>query len=116
MKTGKTFLGLILIVLYLFFPGNGLALANHVLHDRGLPLIECSCCAETGKNSTDNPLTEKGGESDIFEHGCNCSSHIPSVAQAPQYSNYFACLLSGEAPQLYPKVYIPIFVPPQNLV
>jgi len=116
MKTGKTFLGLILIAIYLFFPGNGLALANHLFHDRGLPLIECSCCAETGGKSTDNPLTENGGESDIFEHGCNCSSHIPSGAQTPQYSNYFACLLPGEAPQSYPKVYIPIFVPPQNLV
>jgi hypothetical protein len=116
MNTGKTFLGLILIALYLFFPGNGLALANHLFHDRGLPLIECPCCAETGENSTDNPLNENGGEIDIFEQGCNCSSHIPSRALTPEYSNDFACLLPGEAQQLYPKVYIPIFVPPQNLI
>jgi hypothetical protein len=115
MKSGKTFAGLILIAFYIFFPGNGLALANHLFHDWGLPLIECPCCTGTEKNSTDNPLTENGDESDIFEHGCNCSSHLPSGALTPESSNDFACLLPGEAPPLYPMVYISIFVPPQNL-
>jgi hypothetical protein len=116
MKSGKTFAGLILITFYLFFPGYGLALANHFFHDSGLPVIVCPCCSETEKNNTDNPLTGNGGEGDILEDGCNCSSHLPSVALTPTSSNEFACLLPGEATQLYPMVYIPIFVPPQNLV
>jgi hypothetical protein len=116
MKSGKTYLGLILITFYLFFPGNGLALANHFFHDRGLPLIECPCCSETEKNSADNPLSENEGENHVFEHGCNCSSHLPSGAHSPESANDFACLLPGEVPLLYPMIYIPIFVPPQNLV
>ena len=116
MDQGKIFLGIILIAFYLFSPGNGLAFANHFFHDRGLPVIECSCFTEADKKSRDNPLSEDGAEGDIFDHGCNCSSHIPSVALTPQSAHDLASLLQGGALQLYPNVYIPIFVPPQNLV
>jgi hypothetical protein len=116
MKTGKTFPCLILILFYLLFPGNGLAFANHLFQDIGLPVIDSYICTETENNTTDNPVTGNGDECDIIEHGCNCSPHIPSEAQASQYSKYFTQLLSNEAPQLYPNIYIPIFVPPQNLV
>jgi hypothetical protein len=116
MKSCKAFLGLILMAVYIFNPGNVLAFANHVFHDKGLPIVECLCCTETEKNSTHNPLSENGDESDLYEHDCNCSSHLPSVALTLTSSNEFACLLPGETTQLYPMVYIPIFVPPQNLV
>lgn len=115
MKSGKTLFGVLLIAFYLFFPGNGLALANHFFQDRGLPLIECPCCAETAKNTTDYSFPESGDESDIFEHACNCSCHLPSATQTLVSFKDFACLLPGEAQQLYQEVYFPIFVPPQNL-
>lgn len=116
MKTGKIIFGTILIALYLLFPGNGLALANHFFHDRGLPLIECPCCSETEKDSTDHSLPGSGDENDILDHACSCACHLPSMLQTPILSNALTSLLPGDAQKLYPEIYLPIFVPPQNLV
>jgi hypothetical protein len=116
MKTGKKISALLLIAFYLFFPGNGLALANELLHDRGLPVIACSCFTGTEKNANGHPLTGNAVEGEIFESGCACSSHLTAGVRTPEFSNYVASLLSSEYPQRYPEVYIPIFVPPQKLV
>ncbi len=116
MNSGKAFISLILITFYLFFPGNGLALANQFLHDRGLPVVECPCSTETDENSSDKPHSEDGAESDLSDHGCNCSCHLPAWPLAPEHPHEIAFRLPYERPQSYPEVYIPIFVPPQNIV
>ncbi|MRR05959.1 MAG: hypothetical protein EG828_03295 [Deltaproteobacteria bacterium] len=116
MKSVKSFFSVILIVFYLFFPGSGLALANHYFHERGLPVIDCSCCTETEKNSADHPLPGSGDRNDFLEHACSCGCHLPSRVHNPIFPNALTALLPGDAQKFYPDIYLPIFVPPQNLI
>ncbi len=115
MKPGKTFLSAVLILFYLLVPGKGMAIVSHGFYDRGLSLIECPCCAETGKNSAGTSLPGGGDDLDIFEHGCDCSCHLPSRPNPPAHPDDAVLFMPDDAPLSYPEVYIPIFVPPQNL-
>jgi hypothetical protein len=76
MKSGKTFFCIVLTAIYLFFPGNGLAFVNHILHDRGLPDIDCPFCSQD-KRQAGYRMTGDDDDSGAQNVGCACISHIP---------------------------------------
>jgi hypothetical protein len=116
MKSERKIFSAILIALYLIFPGNGLAFANHFFHDRGLPVIDCSCCTEKEKNTTDHSFPGSEDVNDTLEHACSCACHLPSRVLSAISPDVFSMLLPGDAQKYCPEIYLPIFVPPQNLV
>lgn len=116
MKPAQTFVATILIAVYLFFPGKGLAVAAHFVGESGFRPSECACCAETDDHSDAAPLAGTEGFGDLLEDDCSCWSHVPARTQSLGRNLEFAVILPFEAPHLCPEVYIPIFVPPQNPV
>ncbi len=115
MKSCKTYLGILMIVLYLFFPVTGLAFINHYLQDKGYSPVECSCCMAAGDQDIDTPFSGDSEESDPVEHGCSCSSHLSTQHFHPVPSMVRASLSLYDASRALPEVYFPIFVPPRNL-
>jgi hypothetical protein len=112
MKSGKTFICIVLTAIYLFFPGNGLAFVNHIFHDKGLPEIDCPCCSKTERH-TENPLSGHNDECGAQNMGCACISHIPLTRYSLE-SDQNAVLLPLRDPLYFlTEMYYPIFIPPK---
>jgi hypothetical protein len=114
MKPAKTILCIFLTALYLFFPGSGLAFVNHILHDRGLPEIECTCDSQTQQHAN-YPLSDHGDHSSISDTDCPCANHIPINRSALEHDVFPVCVSFFEKTHFVPEVYYPIIVPPHIL-
>jgi hypothetical protein len=114
MKSGKTFICIVLTAIYLLFPGNGLAFVNHILHDRGLPEIDCPCCNQT-ERETGHPLTGHDDDSGAQNMGCTCISHIPLNHYSLECEQNVAGFPLCEPLYSLSEMYYPIFIPPKIL-
>jgi hypothetical protein len=111
MKSGRTFICIVLAAFYLFFPGNGLAFVNHIFHDRGLPEIDCPCCGQTEQHA--HPLTGTDDDSDAPNMACACISHIPLKRYALESDRSVVRIPLCEPPYFLTEMYYPIFIPPK---
>jgi hypothetical protein len=114
MKSGKSFLCIFLLAIYILFPGDGLAFVNHVFHEKGLPEIDCPCCSENERQSG-HPLDEKDDSSNVLDLDCPCLSYLPINSNAFEHCLLTATMQLSEKVHCIPEVYYPIIVPPQNL-
>ena len=114
MKSGKSFLCIFLLSIYILFPGDGLAFVNHVFHEKGLPEIDCPCCSENERQSG-HPLDENDDSSNVLDLDCPCLSYLPVNSNAFEHCLLTATMQLSEKVHCIPEVYYPIIVPPQNL-
>jgi hypothetical protein len=112
MKSGKTFICIVLTAIYLLFPGNGLAFVNHILHDRGLPEIDCPCCSQNERQAG-YPMTGDNDNSGAQNMSCSCISHIPLNSYSLESNQNVAGFPLHEPLSSLSEMYYPIFIPPK---
>jgi hypothetical protein len=114
MKSGKTFICIVLTAIYLLFPGNGLAFVNHILHDRGLPEIDCPCCSQNERQAG-YPANGDDDNSGAQNMSCSCISHLPLNNYSLESDQNVAGFPLREPLYFLSEMYYPIFIPPKIL-
>jgi hypothetical protein len=107
-------IAVLLVVIYLFIPVMGLAHAGVPFAGTAVirtidgredsPCENCPCSQENDSHCCDSAC-------------CSCAFHCPPVqGMQVRYSPIVIIARHGEPFRAMPQVYLPIFVPPQNLL
>ena len=83
---------------------------------RDLPAVR-SCPVIDGACDDSSPVSPDDGQSDHCAAACYCACHLPVTMQPLQlhHAPVMSRLVTGEPFTFLPEVYLPRFIPPQNL-
>ena len=109
----KYLIATLLVAIYLTLPANNFARTATL--DSGLTSAKSSYCTAINANSDDCPCNDEQGSGCCGKTFCSCACHAPlSQSLLISYAPVISFQSIREPSSSLPRVYRPIFVPPQN--